>query len=63
MNLLESAGFSRSNPYYVVQQGKVCCFCFSDFFVYGVELCLLLMEYSTDSFTDIDEGFRTIGSA
>lgn len=24
MNLLESAGFSRSNPYYVVQQGKVC---------------------------------------
>lgn len=22
MNLLESAGFSRSNPYYVVQQGK-----------------------------------------
>lgn len=24
MNLLESAGFSRSNPYYIVQQGKVC---------------------------------------
>lgn len=24
MNLLESAGFSRSNPYYVVKQGKVC---------------------------------------
>lgn len=23
-NLLESAGFSRSNPYYIVQQGKVC---------------------------------------
>lgn len=23
MNLLESAGFSRSNPYYVVQQGKI----------------------------------------
>lgn len=23
-NLLESAGFSRANPYYVVQQGKVC---------------------------------------
>ncbi len=22
-NLLESAGFSRSNPYYIVQQGKV----------------------------------------
>ena len=22
MNLLESAGFSRANPYYVVQQGK-----------------------------------------
>ena len=25
MNLLESAGFSRSNPYYIVKQGKVCC--------------------------------------
>jgi hypothetical protein len=25
MNLLESAGFSRANPYYVVQQGKVGC--------------------------------------
>jgi len=23
MNLLESAGFSRANPYYVIQQGKV----------------------------------------
>lgn len=23
-NLLESAGFSRANPYYIVQQGKVC---------------------------------------
>lgn len=22
-SLLESAGFSRSNPYYIVQQGKV----------------------------------------
>jgi hypothetical protein len=29
MNLLESAGFSRSNPYYVVQQGKVCSFTIS----------------------------------
>ena len=27
MNLLESAGFSRSNPYYVVKQGKVCVPC------------------------------------
>jgi hypothetical protein len=26
MNLLESAGFSRANPYYIVQQGKVGCF-------------------------------------
>lgn len=26
MNLLESAGFSRANPYYVVQQGKVLMF-------------------------------------
>lgn len=24
-NLLETAGFSRANPYYMVQQGKVCC--------------------------------------
>lgn len=24
MNLLESAGFSRSNPYYIVPQGRVC---------------------------------------
>ena len=23
MTLLESAGFSRSNPYYIVKQGKV----------------------------------------
>ena len=23
MNLLETAGFSRANPYYVVQQGKI----------------------------------------
>jgi len=23
INLLESAGFSRANPYYIVQQGKV----------------------------------------
>ena len=23
MNLLESAGFSRSNPYYIVKQGRV----------------------------------------
>lgn len=23
MNLLEGAGFSRSNPYYIVKQGKV----------------------------------------
>ena len=26
MNLLESAGFSRSNPYYIVKQGKVSTF-------------------------------------
>jgi structural maintenance of chromosome 3 (chondroitin sulfate proteoglycan 6) len=24
MNLLESAGFSKSNPYYIVPQGRVC---------------------------------------
>jgi structural maintenance of chromosome 3 (chondroitin sulfate proteoglycan 6) len=27
MNLLESAGFSRSNPYYIVKQGKVMNYC------------------------------------
>lgn len=27
VNLLESAGFSRSNPYYIVQQGKVSALC------------------------------------
>ena len=27
MNLLESAGFSKSNPYYIVPQGKVCFLC------------------------------------
>lgn len=26
MNLLESAGFSNSNPYYIVKQGKVSAF-------------------------------------
>lgn len=25
MNLLESAGFSKSNPYYIVPQGRVMC--------------------------------------
>ena len=25
MNLLESAGFSKSNPYYIVPQGRVSC--------------------------------------
>lgn len=27
MNLLESAGFSKANSYYIVQQGKVCTAC------------------------------------
>lgn len=26
MNLLESAGFSKSNPYYIVPQGRVSCY-------------------------------------
>ena len=33
-NLLESAGFSRSNPYYVVQQGKASLFSISIFFLW-----------------------------
>lgn len=28
MSLLESAGFSRSNPYYIVPQGRVSHYCF-----------------------------------
>ena len=40
MNLLESAGFSRSNPYYIVKQGKVC-IC-----VYIYRIILTLVEYS-----------------
>ena len=28
-SLLESAGFSKSNPYYIVQQGKVSCIALS----------------------------------
>lgn len=39
MNLLESAGFSRSNPYYVVQQGKV-----------GVYLNFIICNISTRVF-------------
>lgn len=39
MNLLESAGFSRSNPYYVVQQGKVCG---TFYFCVLIMLCIFL---------------------
>jgi structural maintenance of chromosome 3 (chondroitin sulfate proteoglycan 6) len=28
ISLLESAGFSKSNPYYIVQQGKVIYHCY-----------------------------------
>jgi chromosome segregation ATPase len=30
MNLLESAGFSKSNPYYIVPQGRVSPFPFNE---------------------------------
>lgn len=43
MNLLESAGFSRSNPYYVVQQGKVGCFCLFKFCYYQLNLLLVVL--------------------
>jgi len=36
MNLLESAGFSKSNPYYIVPQGKVFFFFFFFFFFFEV---------------------------
>lgn len=54
MNLLESAGFSRSNPYYVVQQGKVgslfeCCSHAFGFFVGAHE------RMDADCFLDVDE--------
>lgn len=41
MNLLESAGFSRSNPYYIVKQGRVCTTCVSDVdtIIQNVHLC------------------------
>lgn len=37
MNLLESAGFSRSNPYYIVKQGKVLLFFFNGEFTVDKE--------------------------
>jgi len=36
MNLLESAGFSRSNPYYIVPQGRV------SFLIRGLEESLFV---------------------
>lgn len=64
MNLLESAGFSRSNPYYVVQQGKV----FSWFplpmiwCLHDLNLLNYIIFY-TDSITNLDERLWAIGSA
>jgi len=42
--LLESAGFSKSNPYYIVQQGKVNALCLSK----DEERLQLLKEVSYD---------------
>lgn len=51
MNLLESAGFSRSNPYYIVKQGKVCLTFFADLkyslkLFYYIETVLLHIVYT-----------------
>jgi len=43
-SLLESAGFSKSNPYYIVQQGKVNALCLSK----DEERLQLLKEVSYD---------------
>ncbi len=49
MNLLESAGFSRANPYYVVQQGKVAypALCLTLMRVHALNSCscLLLLRF------------------
>ena len=37
MNLLESAGFSQSNPYYIVPQGRVP---FSILFTQSIHICV-----------------------
>ena len=43
MNLLESAGFSRSNPYYIVKQGKVSRLC-------KIHICISTVWYSRTCF-------------
>lgn len=70
MDLLESAGFSRSNPYYVVQQGKVCSCKRKYSWVILVLLrtlekiqCGLNKCMFVDSLVDNDERFRTARSA
>lgn len=45
MNLLESAGFSRSNPYYIVKQGKVCINVFIISYTWRTSLCLMNKKY------------------
>jgi chromosome segregation ATPase len=48
MNLLESAGFSKSNPYYIVPQGRVSC----SFLI--IEACIL--TFMADHRADECEG-------
>lgn len=62
MNLLESAGFSRSNPYYVVQQGKVWSLFFSYLCMYCFLIWLTLLDCLIDSVINTNERFRTAGS-
>lgn len=68
MNLLESAGFSRSNPYYVVQQGKVwtcisSSFCDSLFVRLNHRSSKLQLQLCADSVSYLNERLWTSGSA
>ena len=51
MNLLESAGFSRSNPYYIVKQGRV-----SHYKVTSLKL-LWITFFTTVEITDLSNPF------
>lgn len=62
MNLLESAGFSRSNPYYVVQQGKVNKLIVGVYFISYVYIIAVTPNsflIFVDSFSYLNEGLRT----
>lgn len=47
MNLLESAGFSKSNPYYIVPQGRVSVFSFGRG-TWHSDITCRMVDHSTD---------------